>query len=88
MKGFIVIDSILEELNWNKSTVPRGLGEYQKIFLEAKNNMNLLKINSKNYKKVYNIEIISIPQLNNVKYSISKLENLFYLIIEAKKINF
>ena len=88
LKPFIDIDSILEELNWNKNTGPGGLGEYQKIFLEAKNNVNLLKINIKYYKKVYNIEIISIPQLNNVKSSIAKLENLFYLIIEAKKNKF
>ena len=84
-KPFVDIDPILEELNWGKNIGPGGLGEYQKIYLELKHNLNLLKINIKYYGKVFNTEIVAKNEIDDIKQSLTSLENYFYLIIEARK---
>jgi len=53
-KTFIDVDNILDQFNLIKIIGPGALGEYQKVFLELKNNINILKLNNKYYEKIFN----------------------------------
>ena len=85
LKTFIDIDSVLEQLNSIKNIGPGGLGEYQKIFLELKNNINLIKINNEYYAKIFNAKIVSEKEMNSFNSLLSSLEKSFYSIIETRK---
>ncbi len=85
LKPFIDIDSVLEQLNSIKNIGPGGLGEYQKIFLELKNNINLIKINNEYYAKIFNAKIVSEKEMNSFNSLLSSLEKSFYSIIETRK---
>ena len=87
MKTFINVDPFLSELNAVKIIGPEGLGEYQKIFYELKNHLNLLKLNSKYYSKIYNKNIISDEIPDTFNNLLMDIEELFSFIIEARKKN-
>ena len=85
LKTFIDVDTILEQFNFIKNTGPGGLGEYQKIFLELKNSINILKINNRYYEKIFKEKIISDKSFNAFYSSFYSAEKLFLSIIKAKK---
>ena len=84
-KTFIDVDYILEQFNFIKNIGPGGLGEYQKVFLELKNNINILKLNNKYYEKIFNEKIITDKSLNAFYSSFNSAERLFYSIINSRR---
>ena len=68
-----------------KNFGPGGLGDYQKIFLEQRNNINILKINDKYYEKIFSKKIISNKNLNDFYSLFNSAEKLFCQIIEERR---
>ena len=85
LKPFIDIDSFLSQFNSLKNIGPEGLGDYQKLYIEIKYNINILRINIKYYKKVFNENIISKNKFSNYISLLESAEKSFFSIIETRK---
>jgi hypothetical protein len=85
LRTFIDVDSTLDQLFCLKNIGSVNLGEYQKIFIELKNKLNLLKINNIYYSKIFNAIIVSEEEMKKLKSLFSQAEVHFASIINIKK---
>jgi len=84
-RAFIDVDATLAQLYCLKNIGSGKLGEYQKIFIELKNKLNLLKINNIYYSKIFNVKIVSEEEMKYLKSLLSQAEEHFSSIIDNRK---
>ena len=85
LRTFIDVDATLDQLYCLKNIGSVKLGEYQKIFIELKNKLNLIKINNIYYSKNFNTIIVSEEEMNYLKSLFSQAEDHFSSIIDINK---
>ena len=84
-KTFTNIEETLDQFSCSNNIGPTDLENYQKIFLEIRNNINTIELNYKYYLKIFNKELVNKNKIIQMRDFLDIAERTFSFLIEALK---
>jgi len=84
-KTFTNIEETLDQFSCSNNIGQTDLENYQKIFLEIRNNINTIELNYKYYLKIFNKELVNRNQIIQMRDFLDIAERTFSFLIEALK---